>query len=128
MRLLIDTQLLIWAGQGAGRLPRPAEALMNDAVNELIFSTVSVAEVAIKRARGKPDFQVDPREFRAVLLANDYAELPLSGDHASRIVDLPPVHKDPFDRMLVAQAMAEGMILLTADAVLSAYGAMVRVV
>lgn len=128
MRLLIDTHLLIWAGEGSQRLSRAAAVLLADEANTLLFSTISVAEVAIKRALGRADFQIDPRDFRQKLFDNGYSELPLTGEHACRLGDLPPVHKDPFDRLLVAQAQIEGLSLLTADAVLGGYGAVVRVV
>ncbi len=128
MKLLVDTQLLVWAGQGSRHLPRRAAALLSDTGNRLIFSTISVAEVAIKRALNRPDFLVDPRHFRTELLANDYDELPLSGEQAGRPVDLPAIHKDPFDRLLIAQALSEGLTFLTADAMLGSYLGQVIVV
>ena len=128
MKLLIDTQVLIWVGQNSPRLSRRIAALLDDPDSELIFSTVSVAEVAIKRALKRADFAVDPGPFRAELLGNGYTELPLLGDHACRLLTLPPIHKDPFDRMLIAQALGEGIALVTADATLAHYPGQIMVV
>lgn len=128
MRILVDTQILIWAGQGSSRLSRRASAIFDDPANRIIFSAVSVAEVAIKHALRRPDFPVDPRDFRAALLDNEYEELALYGDHACRLLDLPPIHKDPFDRMLIAQALAEGIVFLTADTTLGGYPGRVTLV
>ncbi len=126
MRLLLDTHLLIWAAEDSDKLSRQAAALMTDDANTPLFSTISLAEIAMKRALGRSDFAIDPALLRELMLANGYQELPLSGAHACAVGDLPAIHKDPFDRLLVAQAMAEGVTLLTADAVVAAYGGVVR--
>lgn len=128
MRLLLDTHLLIWAGNDPRRLPAKAAALIEDTANTLVFSAISVAEVAIKFALGRSDFPIEPADFRQRLLGNGYEELALSGDHALRLRDLPPIHRDPFDRLLIAQAMAERVDLLTSDPVLARYGGRVRLV
>ena len=128
MRLLLDTHILIWTANTPAKLPRIAAALIADPANDLMFSPASITEVAIKWAQGRSDFPIDPRDLRHLLIGNGFGELPFTSDHACRVADLPLIHKDPFDRMLVAQALAEGMTLLTADAVLGGYGAMVRVV
>lgn len=125
MELLIDAQILIWMGQGSPRLSRKAAALLDDDGQRLMFSALSVA---VKRAKGRPDFLIDPAEFRATLLASSFAELPLTGAHALRLLDLPPIHKDPFDRLMVAQALSEGIVFLTADAALAGYPGRVTVV
>jgi PIN domain nuclease of toxin-antitoxin system len=125
---LLDTHLLIWAGNDPKRLPVRAAAAIREPANRLVFSTISVAEVAIKFALGRPDFPIDPEDFRGRLLGSGYEELSLSGDHAVRLRDLPPIHRDPFDRLLVAQAMAERVDLLTSDPVLARYGGRVRLV
>jgi len=121
MKLLLDTQLLLWAAGAPERLSEQARALLEDPANELLFSPVSLWEIAIKRGLGRTDFQVDARVLRRGLLDNGYAELPLTGEHAVAIEGLPPLHKDPFDRILVAQAMVEGIVLLTADTMLAQY-------
>jgi PIN domain nuclease of toxin-antitoxin system len=121
MKLLLDTQLLLWAAQGVEHLPLDAQALMNDPENELLFSVASLWEIVIKCGLGREDFKVDPRLLRRGLLDNDYRELPILSEHAVAIDALPPIHKDPFDRMLVAQATVEGITLLTADVQLVKY-------
>jgi PIN domain nuclease of toxin-antitoxin system len=90
-----------------------AQTLMNEPENELIFSVASLWEIVIKCGLGREDFKVDPRLLRRSLLDNDYRELPILSEHAVAINALPPIHKDPFDRMLVAQATVEGITLLT---------------
>jgi len=126
MKLLLDTHILLWAAREPKRLPRVARALMDDTQNELIFSVVSVWETAIKSGLGKKDFRTDPRLLRRRLLDNGYSELPLLSKHAVAIDLLPPIHKDLFDRILVAQAMVEGITLLTADAIVAQYPGPVR--
>ena len=128
MNLLVDTHLLIWAAVAVQKLPSEAVQLMSDPDNRLHFSTASLWEIAIKFAQGRADFTVDPAPFLAGLLANGYLELPVEGRHCLAIPTLPPVHGDPFDRMLVAQAMTEGMQLLTADSRVAGYGGPVRMV
>jgi PIN domain nuclease of toxin-antitoxin system len=126
VKLLLDTHILLWAAAEPQRLSRAARALIKDPTNELLFSAVSIWEVAIKHNLGRKDFQVEPRLLRRALLDQDYIELPLTGAHAASIDTLPPIHKDPFDRLLVAQAMAEGISLLTSDALLAKYAGPVR--
>ena len=126
MKLLLDTQLLLWAAGTPERLSGQARPLLEDPANELLFSPVSLWEIAIKRGLGRTDFQVDARVLRRGLLDNGYVELPLTGEHAVAIEGLPPLHKDPFDRILVAQAMVEGVVLLTADTLVAQYPGPVR--
>jgi PIN domain nuclease of toxin-antitoxin system len=128
MKFLLDTQLLLWAAGYPERLSEAAHALLNHQENELLFSAASLWEVAIKRSLGRSDFTVDPRLLRRGLQDNGYIELAITGEHAVTIDILPPIHKDPFDRMLVAQALSEGITLLTADALLGRYPGSVRVV
>jgi PIN domain nuclease of toxin-antitoxin system len=125
VNLLLDTHLLLWAAgfeAGHSSLPPAAVALIGDEANTLYFSAASIWEVAIKSALGRPDFDADPHLLRRGLLDNDYAELPITGEHAAAVRWLPPIHNDPFDRLLVAQAAIEGATLLTADAKVAAYG------
>ncbi|MFN7835551.1 MAG: type II toxin-antitoxin system VapC family toxin [Burkholderiaceae bacterium] len=128
MKLLLDTHLLIWAADSIERVPTGARALMADPANELLFSVASIWEVAIKRGLNRPDFRVDARMLRRGLLDNGYCELPILSEHAVAIDALPPIHKDPFDRLLIAQAMVEGIILLTDDATVAQYQGQVRLV
>jgi len=120
--LLVDTQLLIWATAFSPTLKPKARALLTDPANRLLFSAASIWEVSIKQARGRADFEVDAHLLRRALLANGWEELPVTSEHALATIDMPPLHKDSFDRILYAQARSEGVTLLTADAVLAAYG------
>jgi PIN domain nuclease of toxin-antitoxin system len=126
VKFLLDTHILLWAAAEPQRLSRAARALINDPENDLIFSAISIWEVAIKHSLGRNDFQVESRLLRRALLDQDYIELPLTGPHAAGIDALPPIHKDPFDRLLLAQAIAEGLPLLTSDVLLAKYGGPVR--
>lgn len=126
MKLLLDTHLLLWVAQGSDRLSPAARHLLADAGNHLLFSVASLWEIAIKRALGRDDFEADPRLLRRGLLDNGYGELPIVGEHAIATLSLPPLHKDPFDRLLVAQAMVEGITLVTADAQVADYPGSVR--
>lgn len=128
MTVLLDTHLLIWLSSTSYRLSSDARALLSNPEITLVFSVVSLWEVAIKRGLGRENFQTDPRLLRRGLLDNGYRELPVSGDHAVALDGLPSVHKDPFDRLLVAQARSEGFVLLTADRRLALYGSPVRLV
>ena len=126
MKLLIDTHLLLWAAGEPDRLPVAALAEIENTENELIFSSASLWEVAIKRGLGRADFAVDPRLLRRGLLDNGYQELAITGEHAVGVAALPPIHKDPFDRILVSQAIVEEITLITVDQVVARYPAPVR--
>lgn len=121
MKLLLDTHLLLWAADGFEYLPPDAQVLMSAPENELFFSVASLWEIVIKSGLGRKDFQVDPRLLRRGLLDNGYNELPILSEHAVIIGTLPLIHKDPFDRLLVAQAIVEGITLLTSDAYVAEY-------
>lgn len=126
MKLLLDTQLILWAAGQPERLPLPARRMIEDAHNELVFSAVSIWEVVIKSGLGRSDFRADARLLRRGLLANGYDELAIAGEHVVAIADLPPIHKDPFDRLLIAQSTVEGMLLITTDPVVAQYPGAVR--
>ncbi len=126
MRLLLDTHLLLWTAGKSQMLPREAVELIGAPENEINYSVVGLWEVAIKNGLGRSDFSVDLASLRRRLLDNGYREIPVTGEHALAIERLPVLHRDPFDRLLVAQATVEGMILLTADATLASYGRAVR--
>ena len=121
MKLLLDTHVLLWAAGAPERLSAASRKLMLDPHNELVFSVASIWEIAVKSGLGRSDFEADAHLLRRGLLDNGYLELPIASDHAVAVQDLPPIHKDPFDRMLVAQAVVEGFLLLTADARLLDY-------
>jgi len=126
MKLLLDTHLLLWAAGEPMRLSKRARTLIGNPSNELLFSAASLWEVAIKRGLGREDFKVDARLLRRGLLDNGYSELPIISDHVVATESLPLIHKDPFDRVLVAQATVEGITLLTIDPLVSQYPGPIR--
>jgi PIN domain nuclease of toxin-antitoxin system len=128
MRLLVDTHLVLWAAAKSSRLPKEVRRLLEDPENEVFYSAASLWEIAIKAALRRSDFRVELALLRPALAAMDFVELPVSGAHAERLASLPPIHKDPFDRMLVAQSLSEPLVLLTNDAALAPYGEVVKVV
>jgi PIN domain nuclease of toxin-antitoxin system len=128
VKLLLDTHLLLWAAGQPKRLPAVARKLIDDWRNELLFSVASLWEIVIKRSLGRDDFRVEPRVLRRGLLDNGYAELAIGGEHAIAVDSLPPIHRDPFDRLLVAQAQIESVTLLTADPLLGRYPGPIRCV
>lgn len=121
MRLLLDTHLLLWTAAGSERLSQNASRFIDDPDSELFFSAASLWEIAIKLRRGRDDFQVDPRLLRRLLIDFRYDELPMTAEHTVAVADLPPLHKDPFDRLLIAQSMVEGITLLTSDRIVARY-------
>ena len=128
MKLLLDTHLLLWAAGQPESLSDAARRLMEDPENTLVFSAASLWEVTIKDGLGRSDFRVDPRLLRRGLIDNANGELPIASEHALAAGSLPALHKDPFDRILVAQASVEGIVLLTADPVVAQYPGPVRLV
>ena len=128
MRVLVDTHLLLWAAANSERLPAEARDLVEDPAHEIFFSAASIWEIAIKRALRRKDFTVDLPELLKALPAMGFVELPVRSVHAARVVRLPDVHRDPFDRLLVAQSLTEPLILVTNDAILARYSKDVRVV
>ena len=128
MKFLLDTHLLLWAAGSPRRLSAQARKLLGDTDHQLFFSSASLWEIAIKRGLGRDDFQVEPGLLRRGLLDNGYQELPISGVHALAIEALPPIHRDPFDRMLVSQALTEGFTLLTSDPAVARYPGPIRLV
>ena len=128
MRLLLDTQVLLWAADNSERLSAPGRKLLRSPENELLFSAASLWEVAIKHSLGRVDFQVEPSVLRRGLIDNGYVELPITSQHAVAVDALPDIHRDPFDRLLLAQAQCEGAMLVTADKVLARYPGPIRLV
>jgi PIN domain nuclease of toxin-antitoxin system len=128
MTLLLDTHLLLWAAGEPDRLSEEGRSLIENPENELLFSAASLWEVAIKRGLRRHDFKVDARLLRRGLLDNGYSELPIVSDHVVAIESLPTLHKDPFDRVLVAQATVEGVTLLTIDPLVAQYPGPIRTV
>lgn len=128
MNYLIDTHVLLWAAFQPGRLSPAAHRLIAEPRHRLWFSAASIWEVSIKRALNRPDFRVDPGVLRAGLMSNGYEELAVESRHCLALSALPPLHSDPFDRLLLAQAITEGLILMTADSAIAAYGGPVETV
>ena len=128
MKLLLDTHLLLWAAGQPDRLSPEARGFLDNPANELLFSAASIWEVVIKRSLGRDDFKVDARALRRGLIDNGYSELPVVSDHVAAIDSLPAIHKDPFDRVLIAQATVEGITLLTTDALVAKYPGPIRLV
>ena len=119
MNLLLDTHILVWAA--AGTLNKAAKRLVEDAGNTLFFSSVSIWELAIKMSLPRSNIELDIAEFYRSLLAEGYEEVPIMGHHALLTASLPDIHKDPFDRLLIAQATAEALTLVTADRLVARY-------
>jgi len=128
MRLLLDTHVLLWALVEPDRLGAEARAVIEDPDNEVLFSAASIWEVAIKAGLGRSDFTVRPEEVAQGAIKAGFAELPVRAEVAARVANLPPHHRDPFDRLLVAQAMAGPMRLYTADQLLLPYSELVTLI
>jgi PIN domain nuclease of toxin-antitoxin system len=126
VKLLLDTHLIIRAAKGSEHLPAGARNLMEAPENELVFSVASIWEIAIKRGLDRPGFRLDARVLRRRMLDNGYHELTILSAHAVAVDTLPPIHKDPFDRLLIAQSMVEGILLLTDDATVAKYPGPIR--
>ena len=123
-RLLLDTHLLLWAVAGPRKLPAAARKRIDEA--EVYVSVASIWEVSIKSALGK--LAADPAELLAEVEPAGFLLLPVTGEHAAAVAKLPPVHADPFDRILIAQAKTEPLVLLTNDEVVARYGDCVELV
>jgi PIN domain nuclease of toxin-antitoxin system len=128
VRILVDTHLLLWAVASSRRLPKEARSLILDAANEVFYSAASVWEVTIKSALRRRDFKANPTVLVRALGQGGFSELPVTAAHAARVAGLTAIHRDPFDRMLVAQSLVEPMTLLTNDTVLLGYGPLVQLV
>ncbi len=128
MRLLLDTHVLLWALVSPERLDATTRAVLEDPQNEVLFSAASLWEIAIKAALGRPDFVCDPGQILQAALDTGFVELPVRAAAAVQVAGLPPHHRDPFDRLLIAQAMNEPIRFYTADAALPVYSELVTLV
>jgi PIN domain nuclease of toxin-antitoxin system len=126
VKLLLDTHLLLWAAGQPELLSEDARVLLEEPDNQLLFSAASVWEVTIKRSLGRDDYRVNPRMLRRGLLDNGYGELAITSEHAIAVELLPAIHKDPFDRMLLAQSLVEGITLVSSDPLVARYPVPVR--
>lgn len=122
MNILPDTHVLLWAALSPERLSTIAAQILADPDNAPHFSPISLWEIVIKNDLGRADFSVDAALLRRGLLENGYTELLVTSSHVLAVGRLPSLHKDPFDRLLIAQAGTEGFTLLTADTTLADYG------
>ena len=122
---LLDTHLLIWATHDdlLPLLPAEAARIITDAEGDIWFSAASIWESTIKASMGRADFDIDPEKMMLAAITNGYRELPVESRHTLGVADLPPIHRDPFDRLLVAQARANDLTLVTADSTVAEYGA-----
>jgi PIN domain nuclease of toxin-antitoxin system len=127
-RFLVDTQLLLWNVYGSRKLPAKVARLFQDGRHQFFYSAASLWEIAIKAARGREDFTADTAAIRDALDANGFHDLPIAAQHAVALSRLPAIHADPFDRMLIAQAIVEPMALITSDGRLAAYPGTIEVV
>ncbi|WP_280776451.1 type II toxin-antitoxin system VapC family toxin [Rhizobium sp. SG_E_25_P2] len=118
---MADTNILLWMMSSHPRLSQNHLNVLRSPANEIYFSATSIFEIAVKQQIGKFDFNVDAAEIRAALIERGYRELPVTGAHAVRVLDLPLIHRDPFDRLLIAQALSEDLVLMTADHVVADY-------
>jgi len=128
MKLLLDTRILLWAAGDPTKLSTEAREIIEKPENVLVFSAVSLWEITIKAGLGRSDFQVDPHLLRRGLIENDYEELPVTSRHAVAVGSLPDIHRDPFDRILIAQATVEGFLLLSHDPLVQAYPGPIKAV
>lgn len=119
---LLDTHLLLWAAIEPSRLPGPVSDALARPAFRPVFSVASLWEVVIKAGLGRADFAVDAAALRRGLLAGGYEELAVAAPHVLGVGALPPLHSDPFDRLLLAQARAEGLPLWTLDEAVLRYG------
>jgi PIN domain nuclease of toxin-antitoxin system len=119
--VLLDTHLLLWAAGQPQKLSRKARRLLEDPDTQLWFSAATLWEIAIKHGLGREDLRVEPARLRRSLTENGWHEVAISSEHALATMRLPPIHKDPFDRMLIAQAQVEGIVLATSDELVARY-------
>lgn len=121
MKLLLDTHLLLWVANDPSQLSQAALSWIDNPSHEVHFSAASLWEIVIKHSLGRADFHADPILLRCGLLSNGYQELLITCEHALGVSNLPNIHRDPFDRILIAQATLEDMLLLTADPLVASY-------
>lgn len=128
MRLLLDTHILLWALDTPHRLPAELQERLTSPLTEAYFSAASIWEIAIKSALGKITFRYSPLEIAEGALSTGFIELPVSSGQAAGVARLPGHHGDPFDRLLVSQALAIPARLVTADTALAAYSELVELI
>jgi PIN domain nuclease of toxin-antitoxin system len=128
MVVLLDTHILLWALDAPQRLPNDIVAQLESPETTVYFSAASIWEIAIKTALGKIDFHYSPEEIAQAAKDSGFIELPISAAHSAKVAHLPLHHRDPFDRLLIAQALLMPAQLLTADSALAPYSELVRLI
>jgi PIN domain nuclease of toxin-antitoxin system len=126
MRVLLDTHVLLWALITPKRLGKDARAALESPDNDILFSAASIWEIAIKSALKRSDFRIAPDIVAAAAIESGFTELPVKSAAAIQVAKLPDHHRDPFDRLLIAQAMTEPAMLYTVDTQLEVYSELVR--
>lgn len=128
MNILLDTHIALWAITDSPRLSASAKTQILNTQNSIWVSVVSLWEIAIKHSLGKGEMPIDAQQALSYFRASGYQILPIYAEHTLTIAELPKHHQDPFDRLLIAQAMTEPMRLMTHDAHIAKYGGMVLMV
>jgi len=126
MRLLLDTHVLVWAVGSTRHLDAETLNTLGASANVILFSAASIWEIAIKRALRRPDFTIQPQDILRAAIEIGFVEIPVTSATAAQVTGLPLIHRDPFDRILIAQAIAEPAVFYTADTRLAAYSDLVR--
>lgn len=126
MSILLDTHLLIWLIAASERLPATAREAVENSNNQLFFSAASIWELAIRQSTGRARLELPPELLHRQLLDNSFEEVPVTAKHGLAVCRLEQIHKDPFDRVLIAQAMSEGMLLLTSNETIARYNGPIR--
>jgi len=126
MDILLDTHILLWSVYQTRLLSEETRNILESRSNRLFFSAANLWEITIKRAQDGADFKVDPRPLRETLLLGGFQELQITSEHAMAVGQLPKIHRDPFDRILIAQSAVEGCVLLTVDRKVSQYSGNIR--
>lgn len=121
MRLLLDSHVLLWWIENSKKLPDKARTILSDVNNVAYFSACSIWEIAVKLSAGAYDLLVDPAQLSAALTDGGFMELPILSSHAAKVAELPGHHRDPFDRMLIAQSWVEQLALITHNKMLTRY-------
>ncbi|MDE1159873.1 MAG: type II toxin-antitoxin system VapC family toxin [Neorhizobium sp.] len=118
---MLDSHMLVWLVGASDRLPAKARIAIENPSNLIFFSSASIWELQIKHSTGRARLALPPVILHQVLVSNQFHEVPVTSQHGLRTAALPPIHRDPFDRILIAQAMAEDMLLLTSDQMVGRY-------
>jgi len=126
MDILLDTHILLWSVYQTRLLSEETRNILESGSNRLFFSAANLWEITIKKAQDRADFQVDPRPLRETLLLGGFQELQITSEHAMAVGQLPKIHRDPFDRILIAQSLVERCVLLTVDRKVSQYSGNIR--